>query len=128
MSEQPRVAITGNTRLLIDGKRLAIDDREMHPRTAVGIDHDTGQIAACWWSTAGRASAAATRWSSSRKLMARFGAEDALNLDGGGSSTIMGLTPEGEMAVLNSPSDGAPRSIPNGLQVLYTAPEATATP
>ncbi|MDQ4005706.1 MAG: phosphodiester glycosidase family protein, partial [Actinomycetota bacterium] len=116
---QPRVALTGNTRILLNGTRLSIDDREMHPRTAVGIDRDTGQI--LMLVIDGRQSfSRGYTMVELATLMKELGAEDAINLDGGGSSTIMGLTPYGEMAILNSPSDGVPRPIPNGLQVLYT--------
>ena len=35
---RPKVAITGNVFLIRDGITSARDDREMHPRTAIGID------------------------------------------------------------------------------------------
>jgi exopolysaccharide biosynthesis protein len=54
--------------------------------------------------------------------MLELGAEDALNLDGGGSSTMVGLRPDGILSVLNSPSDGQQRPVPNGLQMSYTPP------
>ena len=57
-------------------------------------------------------------------LMLELGAEDALNLDGGGSSTMVGLRPDGLLSVLNSPSDGQQRLVPDGLQVSYTPPVA----
>ena len=53
------------------------------------------------------------------KLYERLGAEDALNLDGGGSSILVARQPDGTLAVLNSPSDGHPRPVPNGLEVTY---------
>ena len=41
----PQVAITGNVFLMRDGKKLAQDDRDLHPRTALGITEDrTGLI------------------------------------------------------------------------------------
>jgi exopolysaccharide biosynthesis protein len=52
-------------------------------------------------------------------LMQTLGAEDALNLDGGGSSTMLGLRPEGYVDVLNSPSDGFERRVANGLEITY---------
>ena len=118
---QPRVVITGNTRLLKHGTRVAIDDREMHPRTSVGIDRDTGEILMLVIDGRQYFSRGYTMVELAN-LMREFGAEDAINLDGGGSSTIMGRSPVGVMAILNSPSDGAPRPIPNGLQVLYNGP------
>ena len=44
LDPRPKVAITGNVFLIRDGERKARDDREMHPRTAIGIDYDTGVI------------------------------------------------------------------------------------
>ena len=55
------------------------------------------------------------------KLFQRLGAEDALNLDGGGSSIMLARQLDGSLAVLNSPSDGHPRPVANGLEVTYDA-------
>jgi hypothetical protein len=121
LSEHPRVAITGNTRMLLAGKRLSVNDIEMHPRTAVGIDRDTGQVLLLVIDGRQDFSRGYTMVELA-DLMKELGAEDALNLDGGGSSTMVGLTPAGTVDVLNSPSDGAQRSIPNGLELSYTAP------
>ena len=53
------------------------------------------------------------------RLMRRLGAEAALNFDGGGSTTLAGLGRDQEdLRVLNSPSDGSQRSIPDGIAVL----------
>jgi exopolysaccharide biosynthesis protein len=46
-------------------------------------------------------------------LMQRLGCTDALNLDGGGSSTLWY-----EGRVMNQPSDGAPRSVGNALVLM----------
>ena len=51
--------------------------------------------------------------------MTALGAEDALNLDGGGSSTMLALDPTGVIGVRNSPSDGFERKVANGLSVSY---------
>jgi len=123
MSEHPKVAITGNTRMLLAGRRLSVNDVEMHPRTAVGIDRDTGQV--LFLVIDGRQDfSRGYTMVELANLMKEFGAEDALNLDGGGSSTMVGLTPAGTVNVLNSPSDGSPRYVPNGLELSYTAPPA----
>ena len=45
------------------------------------------------------------------KLFERLGVEDALNLDGGGSSIMVARQVDGSLAVLNSPSDGHPRPV-----------------
>ncbi|HET9997629.1 MAG TPA: phosphodiester glycosidase family protein, partial [Nocardioides sp.] len=53
-------------------------------------------------------------------LMTTLGAEDALNLDGGGSSTLVARDLNGVVGVRNSPSDGFERHVANGLAVTYT--------
>jgi len=111
------MAITGNAVLLKKRQVLASDDSEMHPRTAVGVDRDNKALIIL---------VVDGRQSFSRgytmvelgKTMLRLGAEDALNLDGGGSSTLAAVR-RGSLRVLNSPSDGAQRPVPNGLEVTY---------
>lgn len=55
------------------------------------------------------------------RLMKQLGAEDALNLDGGGSTTLAARR-NGRVRVINSPSDGVQRRIPNGIEVVYRRP------
>lgn len=124
------VAVTGNKQLLDEGLRTVVDDRELHPRTAIGIDRDTNTVLMLVIDGRQTISRGYTMVELAN-LMLELGAEDALNLDGGGSSTMVGLRPDGLLAVLNSPSDGATaglpglqRPVPDGLQVSYTPPVA----
>ena len=118
----PAMAISGEKILLQDGRRKVENDSELHPRTAVGIDRDTGKVLLL---------AIDGRQSFSRgytlvelaKMMKSLGAEDALNLDGGGSTTMVGAGRGGQVKVLNSPSDGSLRHIPDGLAVIYEKPK-----
>lgn len=121
LPDKPAFAITGQSILLKDGKILATDDSELHPRTMVGIDRDAGQI--IWVVVDGRReSTTGYTMVEEAQLMKRMGAEDALNLDGGGSSTLV-TRKNGVLQVQNTPSDGQERWIPNGLQVTYTPPK-----
>jgi hypothetical protein len=114
----PEVAITGNKVLLKDGVRRVVDDLEMHPRTAIGIDRDTGQV--LMLVVDGRQSfSRGYTMVELANLMTTLGAEDALNLDGGGSSTMVALDALGQIGVRNSPSDGVERLVANGLSVAY---------
>ena len=114
----PEVAISGNKVLLLRGVRRVVDDLEMHPRTAIGIDRDTGQV--LMLVVDGRQSfSRGYTMVELANLMTTLGAEDALNLDGGGSSTLLALRPDGVIDVLNSPSDGVERHVANGLSVMY---------
>jgi exopolysaccharide biosynthesis protein len=98
-----------------------VDDREMHPRTAIGYDRDTGNVLLL---------VVDGRQSFSRgytmvelaEMMIELGADEALNLDGGGSTTMVAHKPGGRVAVRNSPSDGAQRKVANGLTISYRRP------
>ncbi len=115
----PRMAITGNKFLVRDGLIEVVDDREMHPRTAIGIDRDTHEILLL---------VVDGRQSFSRgytmvelaNLMIDLGADESLNLDGGGSSTMVAKRPDGSVGVINSPSDGFQRSVANAVEVTFT--------
>jgi exopolysaccharide biosynthesis protein len=49
-------------------------------------------------------------------MMRKLGADDALNLDGGGSSTLVAREPgEQDVTVQNVPSDGSQRRVANGI-------------
>lgn len=117
----PQMAITGNRFILQGGVSQVVDDREMHPRTAIGIDRDAKKLLLL---------VVDGRSSSSRgytmvelaKIFTDLGAEDALNLDGGGSSTMAVRGPGGRLRVANSPSDGSVRSVPNGIEITYRQP------
>lgn len=121
LPKNPAMAITGNAILLKDGKRQVSDDRELHPRTAVGVDRDKKQVLFVVVDGRKKLTRGYTMVELA-KLMRHLGAEDALNLDGGGSSTLI-TRKNGRLGVRNVPSDGAQRSIANGLQVTYTAPK-----
>lgn len=112
------VGITGNALLVRNGKVVATDDRELHPRTAIGIDRGTVLLLV----VDGRQSSSrgATMVELARMLK-RLGAEQALNLDGGGSSAMIARRARGGLRVVNSPSDGRQRTVPNGLVVKYRA-------
>ncbi|MFG3497774.1 phosphodiester glycosidase family protein [Streptomyces sp. NPDC047928] len=56
------------------------------------------------------------------EVMRGLGASDAVNLDGGGSSTLVARTGAGAgVSVLNHPSGGFQRPVPNGIGVFVTA-------
>ncbi len=112
----PKVAISGDRPLLVDGQRVVINDQLMHPRTAVGIDEDGNKV--FFLTVDGRQSfSRGYTMVELANMMQALGAENALNLDGGGSTTMVGHTDAGQLSVLNSPSDGTQRRVPNGLAV-----------
>jgi len=117
----PQMAISGESILLRNGVRQVSNDREMHPRTAIGIDRDTGRLLLLVIDGRQRFSRGYTLVEEAR-MMKQLGAEDALNFDGGGSSTMAGENHKGRVKVLNAPSDGQQRKIPDGIAVLYSKP------
>jgi exopolysaccharide biosynthesis protein len=117
----PQMAITGNTFLVRDGVVKVVDDREMHPRTAIGIDRETKTLIFLVVDGRQSFSRGYTMVELANKMI-ELGAEEALNLDGGGSSTMMAKGRSGRLKVINKPSDGGQRSIANGIEITYRKP------
>lgn len=115
---KPRMAMTGNRFLVLDGVIKVVDDREMHPRTAVGISRDTKEILLLVIDGRQSFSRGYTMVELA-EMMIDLGADEALNLDGGGSSTMVARKPSGNRRILNSPSDGSARPVANALEVRY---------
>jgi hypothetical protein len=115
---KPTVAITGDRPLLVNGVSTVINDSIAHPRTAVGIDADGRRLLILV--VDGRsASSRGYTMVELANIMTALGAENALNLDGGGSSTMYTRAGTGAMAIVNEPSDGGERLVPNGFGVVY---------
>jgi len=109
-----KVAVGGNVVLLRGGKVLAPGDAEMHPRTAIGIDTDLNRVIIV--AVDGRQGhSRGLTMKETATLLKQLGAEEGLNLDGGGSSTMMARESGESVGVVNSPSDGNLRRVPNGL-------------
>ncbi len=86
---------------------------ERHPRTAVGFNADSTKL--YLMTVDGRQSTSAgMTLTEMGEFMKRFGVENALNLDGGGSTTMVVHN-----EVANSPSDGSgERAVANALMVV----------
>lgn len=115
------VAISGNVQLAHDGKVPDdVPDADLAPRTAVGFTENGRRMVLL--TVDGRATGSrGLSLKEMGQLMIGLGADDVLNLDGGGSSTMLARSP-GEAApeVVNDPSDGGERLIPNGLGLVPT--------
>ncbi|TCO24895.1 calcineurin-like phosphoesterase family protein [Kribbella steppae] len=113
------VGISGNYQLAKDGKVPdGVPDADLAPRTAIGFDADGSRMLLL--TVDGRATGSrGLSLKEMGQLMIGLGADDALNLDGGGSSTMLARSPgEAGPKVVNDPSDGGERVIPNGLGLL----------
>ncbi|WP_369779361.1 phosphodiester glycosidase family protein [Streptomyces sp. R33] len=119
----PVAAVGGREALVVAGVAQNHDGEPNNtaaPRTAVGFSRDGRQLRILTVDGRQRDSGGLTLTALGR-LMHRLGAYEALNLDGGGSSTLLaGLSGASALALENSPSDGRLRPVPNGL--VLTAP------
>lgn len=118
--EDVRFAIGGWEILVADGVAPEVftegaGPTYRHPRTAVGVKED-GTV--FFVTVDGRDYAngylGMTAYEMSQ-LMLYYGAVDAFNLDGGGSTTMILKNEEGGFDYMNTPSDGTPRPTTNGV-------------
>ena len=92
-----------------------------HPRTAVGFD-ESGTRAYFVVVDGRQTHSIGMNLYELGELMAQLGADDAINLDGGGSSEMVARIPgDAGTTILNSPSDGYERADANGLGLFVPA-------
>lgn len=126
--------LTSGPMLVKDGKAsLSMDPtssraRERAPRTAIAIDNTGKKV---WMVTVdGRQSGYSTGMSLNEfaQYLASIGAHRALNLDGGGSTTMaVRKTGDTNVSLFNRPSDGSERGVSTVLYALSTAPAGSPT-
>ena len=115
------MAVGGSVQLIRSGTVITKGNGELHPRTAIGIDRDLRLLHLVVVDGRSESSSGQTLLQLAN-LLRSLGDDAALNLDGGGSSTMVAKDPVGVLGVRNSPSDGSPREVPNGLGFRYTPP------
>lgn len=124
-------AVGGRYLLVDEGKAQTYDgdisfETERAPRTAVGIRED-GSVLLVVIDGRNSGGSAGTTLVETADYMVELGAETALNLDGGGSSTAVIKNPETRnYEVKNVPSDGKERPVGNTLLVIDTSEESTS--
>ncbi|GAA2456742.1 phosphodiester glycosidase family protein [Streptomyces pulveraceus] len=122
----PRTAVGGRELLVVDGVAQNHDgegNNTAAPRTAVGFSKD-GRTMQILTVDGRQADSGGVTLTELALMMRRAGSYSALNLDGGGSSTLVARTPGSDaLRVENSPSDGSERTVPNGLAL--TAPDGS---
>jgi exopolysaccharide biosynthesis protein len=118
-----RTAVGGRHLLVADGAALDVPDTSRAARTAIGFSADGREVTIVTADGANVGSRAATLREMGERLVAE-GAEVGLELDGGGSSTLVARSPGATaVEVRNTPNDGHERQVPNGLAVY--APESS---
>lgn len=122
-----RAAVSGGTVLLRNGSygdATVTTNKERHPRTAVGISWDQTRLYVLVVDGRSVASVGMT-YQEMADFFRYVGAFHALNLDGGGSTALAVRDPDlGDVTVLNVPSDGRERYVPDGLGIFYAPPTA----
>ena len=118
LPKRPVMALTGSRFLVDDGLVNVTDDRVMEPRTAVGIDRETDEVLILTVDGRQRTSRGYTMVELANEMI-DLGADEALNLDGGGSTTMVVRGSDGRDRVVNNPSDGFERRVANTLAVRY---------
>lgn len=120
---EPRLVLGGRHVLVRDGETVPIDDRSRAPRTAIGFSEDGTAMHVV--TTDGRnPTTAGSTLTEVAELLASAGATEALELDGGGSSTLFVREPGGVRPVLRNRAGDRLRQVPDGLVI--TAPEGSA--
>ncbi len=108
-------AVGGNTRLVTNGVNVASSDPAIHPRTAAGVTAN-GKLLLFTVDGRNAGHSEGLTYSEMADVLIRWGAKDAINLDGGGSTTLAidnPLTAANDPQVKNVPSDALPDS-PHG--------------
>jgi exopolysaccharide biosynthesis protein len=123
LSVEPEQVISGNPKILADGVVLdseseRADASQLHPRSGVGYGDGGNKV--YFLVVDGRSLISdGVRTSVLADIMRYAGATDAMNVDGGGSSTLY----TSALGVRNKPSDGTERADGNGLFVVSNAPD-----
>lgn len=104
-------AVSGNPFLLLEGNSLVLEGdpeyfEEPHPRTAAGLDESGRMLILMIVDGRQPGFSEGVTLAELTDLMAEFGAYHAINLDGGGSSTLVIEAADGTAQVLNSPIHG----------------------
>ncbi len=124
------MAVSGSSVLLKDGvipsefSFASSDNNRRNPRTLVGSSKDGKTLFIVTVDGRQKESIGMTL-NEAAQYMKELGAYNALNLDGGGSTTMVSRPlAENSLAVVNTPSDGGLRGVTTALGIVSTAPAA----
>lgn len=125
--EDVEFAIAGNYLLLKDGEIQDVSGTERSPRTVIGIKPD-GNIV--FYTIDGRMSnySVGATYKQAATIMKDLGCVDAINLDGGGSTTFaLRKLGETDAKMINRSADVYARAVANGALLVNTAPVTEPT-
>jgi hypothetical protein len=122
-------SVGGGGLILQNGQSVAIGeivtgDKRL-PRSAIGINRERTELILV--EVDGRSHSIGANHDEMGWIMKRYGAYDAMHLDGGGSSTMVIKDPgTGKYDVVNNVSDGSERKVINALGIYNNAPISVA--
>lgn len=96
-------AISGFSMLLEDGKSVAAADRAIHPRTVLALDQQARNLLIVVVDGRQPGYSEGATLDELAEIIIAHGGYAAMNMDGGGSSTLVMQTENGQPALLNSP-------------------------
>lgn len=115
--------VSGNTLLVRDGAVVPHENKLRHPRTVVGLDAKAEKLILLVVDGRKPGIAIGMNYDELAAEMIRLGCNDALNLDGGGSSVIaVRDAASGDFKILNQPTDGRERAVANVLGISVREP------
>lgn len=122
---QVEESVAGYHEVVVNGEVQNFTDQTRHPRTAVGVKSDGSFF---FYVVDGRQPGVSEGLTLQElgEHMKERGAVQAINMDGGGSATMIARNPgEASTSVQNVPSDGSERGVANSLLLVTTAPTTT---
>lgn len=96
-------AISGFSMLLVDGKPVLPADRVVHPRTVLALDKQRRNLIIVVVDGRQPGYSEGATLAEMAEIVIAFGGYDAMNMDGGGSSTLVKQSENGQPALLNAP-------------------------
>lgn len=120
-----KFAVGGGTILVKDGKKAQITHNIAgnNPRTAIGTD-DTGKKVYLITVDGRQTSSIGVTLSYFADILLEYGIYNAINLDGGGSTTMAAKSFASDaIKVVNSPSESSLRAVSNGVGIVNTMPK-----
>ena len=110
--------MAGDSLLVHAGVVVPQQTKVRHPRTAVGLDATGNRLIILVVDGRKPGVALGMSYDELGAEMIRLGCQEALNLDGGGSSVLaVRDAATGKMKILNEPSDGRERAVANVLGI-----------
>ncbi|HEV8378222.1 MAG TPA: phosphodiester glycosidase family protein [Tepidisphaeraceae bacterium] len=110
--------ISGMPMLVVKGKALKNENPARHPRTAVGVDEKGTKLVILVVDGRNPGVSEGMTLAELSEEFVRLGCFSAMNLDGGGSTSMIMREPKADSwKILNRPSDGKERPVANALGV-----------